>query len=126
MRQTSAFSPPTGNVTGLRTPHILNLLGGTDEVEAVLEQAESFEQADSFDAQSYRAAYLGHRERLPADRQSGLLAVAPAERAPPDRRLEGAAARPGGGRRRFRTRPGGNGQAQTWRVGENGLTFDGA
>src|SRR5690606_23705491 len=41
----------------LRTPHILNLLGGADEVEAVLEQAETFERPEEFDAQSYRDAY---------------------------------------------------------------------
>ncbi|WP_344750088.1 hypothetical protein [Streptosporangium vulgare] len=108
----------------LRTPHILNLLGGTDEVEAVLEQAESFEQADSFDAQSYRAAYLGHRERSPLTgsqvswllrRRNVLHLIAGSKALQLDRV---AAALQDEARR--------HGQAQTWRVGENGLTFDGA
>ncbi|MFJ2033748.1 hypothetical protein [Streptosporangium sp. NPDC087985] len=108
----------------LRTPHILNLLGGADEVEAVLEQAESFEQADSFDAQSYRAAYLGRRERSPLTgsqvswllrRKNVLHLIAGSKALQLDRvasALQDEARR--------------HGQAQAWRVGENGLTFDGA
>ncbi|MEV3980604.1 hypothetical protein [Nonomuraea sp. NPDC049758] len=49
----------------LRTPHILNLLGGAEEVETILGQADAFELPDSFDAQSYRYAYKTHGERSP-------------------------------------------------------------
>ncbi|MEV4575086.1 hypothetical protein AB0K16_17710 [Nonomuraea jabiensis] len=49
----------------LRTPHILNLLGGAEEVETILGQADTFELPDSFDAQSYRYAYKTHGERSP-------------------------------------------------------------
>jgi hypothetical protein len=49
----------------LRTPHILNLLGGTEEIANVLQQAETFELPDSFDAQSYRGDYKGRIDRSP-------------------------------------------------------------
>ncbi|MCT9934551.1 hypothetical protein N5079_30530 [Planotetraspora sp. A-T 1434] len=108
----------------LRTPHILNLLGGADEVEAVLGQAETFELPDSFDAQSYRDAYKGHGERSPLTGSQvtrllsprnvlHLIAGSPALQI--DRvatALEEAAER--------------HKQAHTWRVGVGGLTFDGA
>ncbi|MEU3167000.1 hypothetical protein [Streptosporangium sp. NPDC006930] len=108
----------------LRTPHILNLLGGADEVVAVLEQAESFEQADSFDAQSYRAAYLGRRERSPLTgsqvswllRRQNMLHLITGSKALQIDRV--AVALQEEARR--------HGQAQVWRVGESGLTFDGA
>ncbi|MGN9779787.1 nSTAND1 domain-containing NTPase [Nonomuraea sp. ZG12] len=108
----------------LRTPHILNLLGGADEVEAVLEQAETFERPDSFDAQSYRDAYKDNGEcspltgsqvtRLLSPRNVlHLIAGSPALQI--DRvatALEEAASR--------------HKQAQTWRVEPGGLTFKGA
>ncbi|MFI6453974.1 hypothetical protein ACIBF6_20725 [Streptosporangium amethystogenes] len=108
----------------LRTPHILNLLGGADEVEAVLDQAEGFEQADSFDAQSYRAPYLGRRERSPLTgsqvswllRRQNMLHLITGSKALQIDRV--AAALQEEAKR--------HGQAQVWRVGENGLTFDGA
>ncbi|QKG20504.1 hypothetical protein [Actinomadura verrucosospora] len=49
----------------LRTPHILNLLGGIDDVQKVLDGAEEFELPDSFDAHSYRGAYRDGPERSP-------------------------------------------------------------
>lgn len=49
----------------LRTPHILNLLGGTAEVEEVLQNAEEFEKPDSFDAHSYHGAFRNGPERSP-------------------------------------------------------------
>ncbi|NDU74170.1 AAA family ATPase [Actinomadura sp. DSM 109109] len=49
----------------LRTPHILNLLGGTAEVEDVLENAGDFEKPDSFDAHSYRGIFKNGPERSP-------------------------------------------------------------
>ncbi|GGK65707.1 hypothetical protein Ppa06_21910 [Planomonospora parontospora subsp. parontospora] len=108
----------------LRTPHILNLLGGADEVEAVLGQAETFERPEEFDAQSYRDAYKEHGERSPltgsqVTRLLGhrnvlhLVAGSPALQV--DRvaaALEEAASR--------------HKQARTLRVGVDGLTFDGA
>ncbi|WP_436975819.1 nSTAND1 domain-containing NTPase [Nonomuraea angiospora] len=108
----------------LRTPHILNLLGGADEVEAVLEQAETFERPDSFDAQSYRDAYKNNGEcspltgsqvtRLLSPRNVlHLIAGSPALQI--DRvatALEEAASR--------------HKQAQTWRVEPGGFTFEGA
>ncbi|MGA5758836.1 hypothetical protein [Nonomuraea bangladeshensis] len=108
----------------LRTPHILNLLGGADEVEAVLEQAETFERPDSFDAQSYRDTYKNNGEcspltgsqvaRLLSPRNVlHLIAGSPALQI--DRvatALEEAASR--------------HKQAQTWRVEPGGVTFEGA
>ncbi|MEU8266989.1 ATP-binding protein [Sphaerisporangium sp. NPDC049002] len=41
----------------LRTPHVLTLLGGAEEVDTVLSRANEFEQPDSFDAYAYRALY---------------------------------------------------------------------
>ncbi|MGI5418955.1 AAA family ATPase [Actinomadura luteofluorescens] len=49
----------------LRTPHILNLLGGTAEVEDVLQNAGEFEKPDSFDAHSYRGVFKNGPERSP-------------------------------------------------------------
>ncbi|MBB4919155.1 hypothetical protein [Streptosporangium saharense] len=49
----------------LRTPHILTLLGGAEEVYAVLDKAEEFERPDSFDAHSYRAPYRNGPDRSP-------------------------------------------------------------
>lgn len=49
----------------LRTPHILNLLGGTAGVEEVLQNAGEFERPDSFDAHSYRAVFRDGPERSP-------------------------------------------------------------
>ncbi|SNR36068.1 AAA domain-containing protein [Actinomadura mexicana] len=49
----------------LRTPHILNLLGGTAEVEDVLQNAGEFERPDSFDAHSYRGIFKDGPERSP-------------------------------------------------------------
>ncbi|MDF5757190.1 hypothetical protein [Spongiactinospora sp. TRM90649] len=49
----------------LRTPHVLSLLGGAGEIEAVLERAEGFEEPGSFDARSYRSSHLGGIERSP-------------------------------------------------------------
>ncbi|MEV5414155.1 hypothetical protein AB0K60_35640 [Thermopolyspora sp. NPDC052614] len=49
----------------LRTPHVLTLLGGEDEIGAVLENAEEFDLPDSFDAHFYRAAYKGGPDRSP-------------------------------------------------------------
>ncbi|HEX2314480.1 MAG TPA: ATP-binding protein [Thermomonospora sp.] len=58
----------------LRTPHILNLLGGTAEVEEVLENAADFEQPDSFDAYSYHGTYQEGPERSPlSSRQISTL-----------------------------------------------------
>ncbi|MEV0595610.1 hypothetical protein [Nonomuraea cavernae] len=106
----------------LRTPHILNLLGGADEVETVLGQAEAFELPDSFDAQSYRDAYKSHGERSPLTGSQVTLLLSPrnvlhliagSSALQIDRvatALEEAASR----------------QARTHRVGIGGLTFDGA
>ncbi len=108
----------------LRTPHILNLLGGADEVEAVLGQAETFERPEEFDAQSYRDAYKEHGERSPltgsqVTRVLGhrnvlhLIAGSPALQI--DRvaaALEETASR--------------HKQARTLRVGADGLTLEGA
>ncbi|WP_433500841.1 hypothetical protein ACQP1K_11380 [Sphaerimonospora sp. CA-214678] len=108
----------------LRTPHILNLLGGADEVEAVLGQAETFERPEEFDAQSYRDAYKEHGERSPltgsqVTRLLGhrnvlhLIAGSPALQI--DRvaaALEETASR--------------HKQARTLRVGADGLTLEGA
>ncbi|MCC5579040.1 hypothetical protein IMZ11_25780 [Microtetraspora sp. AC03309] len=108
----------------LRTPHILNLLGGAEEVEAVLDQAESFERPDSFDAQSYREAYKGHGERSPLTGSQvtrlltprnvlHLIAGSPATQINRvSTALEDAAAR--------------HRQAQVLRVGAGGLTWEGA
>ncbi|MBX6766707.1 MAG: hypothetical protein IRY90_06090, partial [Actinomadura rubrobrunea] len=41
----------------LRTPYILDLLGGQAAVEESLDRAEEFELPDSFDVHSYRSAY---------------------------------------------------------------------
>jgi hypothetical protein len=49
----------------LRTPHILNLLGGTTEIEEVLQNAREFEKPDSFDAHSYRGVFRDGPERSP-------------------------------------------------------------
>ncbi|OLT24072.1 hypothetical protein BJF79_14045 [Actinomadura sp. CNU-125] len=49
----------------LRTPHILNLLGGIDDVQKVLDNAGEFELPDAFDAHSYRGAYGDGPERAP-------------------------------------------------------------
>ncbi len=49
----------------LRTPHILNLLGGAAGVEEVLENAGEFEKPDSFDAHSYRGVFRDGPERSP-------------------------------------------------------------
>jgi len=58
----------------LRTPHILNLLGGTAEVEEVLQNAGEFEKPDSFDAHSYHGAFRGGPERSPlSSRQLAAL-----------------------------------------------------
>ncbi|MFC0040277.1 hypothetical protein [Actinomadura rayongensis] len=59
----------------LRTPHILNLLGGVHQVEEVLENAGRFEMPDEFDAHSYRAAYKKGPERSPltSDQLARLL-----------------------------------------------------
>ncbi|MEV4252898.1 hypothetical protein AB0J52_06980, partial [Spirillospora sp. NPDC049652] len=48
----------------LRTPYILDLLGGTREVESVLLN-QDFELPDAFDAHSYRASYHDGPERSP-------------------------------------------------------------
>ncbi|GIH72203.1 hypothetical protein [Sphaerimonospora thailandensis] len=108
----------------LRTPHILNLLGGAEEVEAVLGQAETFERPEEFDAQSYRDVYKEHGERSPltgsqVTRLLGhrnvlhLIAGSPALQI--DRvaaALEETASR--------------HNQARTLRVGADGLTLQGA
>ncbi|QXJ20398.1 hypothetical protein AGRA3207_001103 [Actinomadura graeca] len=49
----------------LRTPHILNLLGGVREVENVLQNTEDFEPPDQFDAHSYRMPFHSGPERSP-------------------------------------------------------------
>lgn len=49
----------------LRTPYILDLLGGVREVEAVLLNDDDLELPDAFDAHSYRALYHGGPERSP-------------------------------------------------------------
>ncbi|WP_329521366.1 hypothetical protein [Spirillospora sp. NBC_01491] len=49
----------------LRTPHILNLLGGIDDVQKVLDNADEFELPDRFDAGSYRGVYRDGPERSP-------------------------------------------------------------
>lgn len=49
----------------LRTPHILNLLGGATGVEEVLQNAGEFEKPDSFDAHSYRGVFRDGPERSP-------------------------------------------------------------
>ncbi|MEV0353239.1 hypothetical protein AB0H88_46440 [Nonomuraea sp. NPDC050680] len=108
----------------LRTPHILNLLGGAEEVETVLAQADTFERPDSFDAQSYRHSYKSNDEcspltggqvtRLLSPRNVlHLIAGSPALQV--DRvaaALEEAAQT--------------HKQAQTWRVEPGGFTFEGA
>ncbi|MFI0355312.1 hypothetical protein [Actinomadura sp. 9N407] len=73
----------------LRTPHILNLLGGTAEVEDVLQNAGEFEKPDSFDAHSYRGVFLRGPERSPLSsrqltallRPHDLVHVVPGSRA---------------------------------------------
>lgn len=47
----------------LRTPYILDLLGGEEQVQEALDRAEEFELPDSFDVHSYRSAYAGGPER---------------------------------------------------------------
>ncbi|MBG0817819.1 hypothetical protein [Planomonospora sp. ID82291] len=108
----------------LRTPHILNLLGGADEVEAVLGQAETFERPEEFDAQSYRDAYKEHGERSPLTgsqvarllgHRNALHLIAGSPALQIDRvaaALEEAASR--------------HKQARTLRVGADGLTLEGA
>ncbi|SEG80804.1 hypothetical protein SAMN04489712_113155 [Thermomonospora echinospora] len=49
----------------LRTPYILDLLGGAEQVEQVLTRAQDLEPPDSFDVHSYRPAYLGGPDRSP-------------------------------------------------------------
>lgn len=49
----------------LRTPHILNLLGGASGVEDVLQNAGEFEKPDSFHAHSYRGVFHNGPERSP-------------------------------------------------------------
>ncbi|WP_093167942.1 hypothetical protein [Sinosporangium album] len=108
----------------LRTPHILNLLGGAEEVQTMLDQADSFELPDSFDAQSYRYAYKTHGERSPLtgsqvtrllSPRNALHLVAGSYALQIDRvatALEDAAEQ--------------HKQAQTLRVGAGGLTMEGA
>ncbi|WP_165495438.1 ATP-binding protein, partial [Actinomadura roseirufa] len=55
----------SGDRYRLRTPHILNLLGGIDDVEDVLANAGEFELPDAFDAHSYRGVYHDGPERGP-------------------------------------------------------------
>ncbi|MBA2894910.1 hypothetical protein [Nonomuraea soli] len=107
----------------LRTPHILTLLGGAEEVESVLLQAENFDLPDSFDAQSYRDAYRTNGDRSPLTSgqvnrllspQNVLHLIAGSPALQIDRveaALEEASTR--------------HRQARTLRVGAN-LTFDGA
>ncbi|WP_344950719.1 ATP-binding protein, partial [Actinomadura miaoliensis] len=47
----------------LRTPYILDLLGGEEQVQESLDQAEEFELPDSFDVHSYRSVYPSGPER---------------------------------------------------------------
>ncbi|TLP54803.1 hypothetical protein [Microbispora triticiradicis] len=108
----------------LRTPHILNLLGGADEVVAVLDQAETFERPEEFDAQCYRDAYKEHGERSPLtgsqvmrllSHRNTLHVIAGSPALQINRvaaALEEAASR--------------TGQARTLRVGVDGLTLRGA
>jgi len=49
----------------LRTPYILELLGGAEQVEQVLTRAQELELPDSFDVHSYRPAYGAGPERSP-------------------------------------------------------------
>lgn len=55
----------SGDRYRLRTPHILNLLGGIDDVQKVLDNAGEFELPDAFDAHSYRGVYRDGPERAP-------------------------------------------------------------
>ncbi|WP_327045353.1 hypothetical protein OG320_27155 [Microbispora sp. NBC_01189] len=108
----------------LRTPHILNLLGGADEVVAVLDQAETFERPEEFDAQAYRDPYKGNDERSPLagsqvtrllGRRNTLHLIAGSPALQIDRvaaALEETASH--------------TGQARTLRVGVDGLTLEGA
>lgn len=59
----------------LRTPHILNLLGGERDVANVLEDTSDFEQPDQFDAHSYRMAFRDGPQRSPLSlaQLTGLL-----------------------------------------------------
>lgn len=108
----------------LRTPHILNLLGGADEVVTVLDQAETFERPEEFDAQAYRDPYTGNDERSPLagsqvtrllGRRNTLHLIAGSPALQIDRvaaALEETASH--------------TGQARTLRVGVDGLTLEGA
>ncbi|MEV6984190.1 hypothetical protein AB0M95_23450 [Sphaerisporangium sp. NPDC051017] len=69
----------------LRTPHVLTLLGGAEEVYTVLSKASEFEQPDSFDAYAYRAVYRNGPDRSPLtgaqvshmfDRRDGVYLIA--------------------------------------------------
>ncbi|MBB4942005.1 hypothetical protein FHR32_006391 [Streptosporangium album] len=107
----------------LRTPHVLTLLGGADEVYTVLTKAEEFERPDSFDAHSYRALYLNGPDRSPLTGSQVTRLLSPRDsvhlitgsRALHIDRL-GAALEDEAGRQHV---------AQVWRVGK-GCTFEGA
>ncbi|MER5643876.1 hypothetical protein [Streptosporangium sp. NPDC002524] len=107
----------------LRTPHVLTLLGGADEVYTVLTKAEEFEQPDSFDAHSYRALYRSGPDRSPLTGGQVTRLLSPGDgihlitgsRALQVERV-GVALKEEAARQHV---------AQVWRVGEE-CTFDGA
>ncbi|WP_119726724.1 hypothetical protein [Thermomonospora amylolytica] len=108
----------------LRTPHILNLLGGTAEVEEVLENAVEFEQPDSFDAHSYRGIYGDGPERSPLSsrqlatlfRPHDLVHVVTGSRALHEERVAHA----------LEAEQTGHPGVRVLRVCNDGLTFEGA
>ncbi|MDP9844327.1 ATP-binding protein [Streptosporangium lutulentum] len=107
----------------LRTPHVLTLLGGADEVNTILSKAEEFEQPDSFDAHSYRALYRNGPDRSPLTGGQVTRLLSPGDSLHLITGSEalhiervGAALKEEAERQHV---------AQVWRVG-NGCTFEGA
>ncbi|GGK73500.1 hypothetical protein Sme01_06770 [Sphaerisporangium melleum] len=108
----------------LRTPHVLTLLGGAEEVDTVLSKADEFEQPDSFDAYAYRAVYQEGPDRSPLtgeqvsrlfDRRDGVYVIAGSAALHIER--VGAALEEEAGRQHV---------AEVWRVQRNNCTFEGA